>query len=124
VARDRVAIFSGLAGSALGAVLFSKALQHGNATVVNVVLNVQPVLSTTAACLLLRPLARCSTPGRARVIAGMVLVGATPWTYRGIDAGTGYALACALCWGLSTVPAAASWSRCRPRWRPAAGDRG
>jgi drug/metabolite transporter (DMT)-like permease len=98
-------IFSGLAGSALGAVLFSMALQHGNITVVNVVLNVQPVLSTTAACLLFgdRLASRFFPWAGLAVIAGMVLVGATPWTYRGLDAGAGYALACALCWGLSTV---------------------
>jgi drug/metabolite transporter (DMT)-like permease len=98
-------VFSGLAGSALGAVLFTQALKSGNPTVVNVVLNVQPVLSTTAACLLFGDRLARAFPGWAAlaVIAGMVLVGLTPWTSTAIDAGTAYALACALCWGLSTV---------------------
>lgn len=97
--------FSGVAGSALGAVLFTAALKHGNATVVNVVLNIQPVLSTTAACLLFGDrLARNFYPWAAiAVIAGMVLVGLTPFTYQSLDAGSGFALLCALCWGLSTV---------------------
>src|SRR3569623_2809027 len=46
-------LFSGIAGSAVGAVLFPLALEHGNPTVVNVVLNIQPVLSTPAAVLLI-----------------------------------------------------------------------
>ena len=45
-------VFSGIAGSAVGAIFFTLALKHGNPTVVNVVLNIQPVLSTTAAFLL------------------------------------------------------------------------
>ena len=98
-------LFSGLAGSALGAVLFTEALKSGNPTVVNVVLNVQPVLSTTAACLLFGDRLARGFPGWAAlsVVAGMVLVGLTPWTSSTIDAGTVYALACALCWGMSTV---------------------
>lgn len=95
--------FSGVAGSALGAVLFTLALKHGNATVVNVVLNIQPVLSTTAACLLFGDrLARGFYPWAAvAVVAGMVLVGL--FTSAPLDAGAGFALLCALCWGLSTV---------------------
>ena len=55
--EDRLAdlgylIFSGFAGSAVGTIFFTLALKNGNPTVVNVVLNIQPVLSTTAACLL------------------------------------------------------------------------
>src|SRR5689334_17376774 len=45
-------IFSGFAGSAVGTVFFTLALKHGNPTVVNVVLNIQPVISTLGACLL------------------------------------------------------------------------
>jgi len=71
----------------------------------NVVLNIQPVLSTTAACLLFRDrLAPAFFPWAAlAVVAGMALVGVTPWSDHAVDAGTGYALACALAWGLSTV---------------------
>jgi drug/metabolite transporter (DMT)-like permease len=96
-------VFSGVAGSALGAVLFTLALKHGNASVVNVVLNIQPVLSTTAACLLFGDrLARGFYPWAAvAVVAGMVLVGL--FTSAPLDAGAGFALLCALCWGLSTV---------------------
>ncbi|TMQ22967.1 MAG: DMT family transporter [Deltaproteobacteria bacterium] len=98
-------VFSGVAGSAVGAVLFTQALRSGNQTIVNVVLNLQPVLSTTAACLLFGDrLGRMFYPWAAlAVVAGMVLVGLTPFTDRSIDAGTGYALLCALAWGMSTV---------------------
>ncbi|HEY0192359.1 MAG TPA: DMT family transporter [Kofleriaceae bacterium] len=98
-------VFSGVAGSAVGAVLFTRALATGNPSTMNVVLNIQPVLSTTAACLLFRDrLARGFFPWAAlAIVAGMPLVGVTLWSDRSIDAGTGYALACALAWGLSTV---------------------
>src|SRR5438128_9885238 len=42
-------LFSGFAGSAVGTIFFTLALKYGNPTVVNVVLNIQPVISTTAA---------------------------------------------------------------------------
>src|SRR5436305_2322596 len=45
-------IFSGFAGSAVGTVFFTLALKNGNPTVVNVILNIQPLLSTVAALLL------------------------------------------------------------------------
>ena len=98
-------LFSGVAGSAVGAVLFTLALAHGNPTVINVVLNIQPVLSTTAAVLLFGDrLARTFPPWAAlAVISGMVLVGLAPGIAFPVDAGLGYALACARCWGLSTV---------------------
>jgi drug/metabolite transporter (DMT)-like permease len=98
-------LFSGIAGSAVGAVLFTLALKHGNATVINVVLNIQPVLSTTAAVLLFGDkLAKNFPPWAAlAVIAGMVLVGLAPGLELRVDTGVLYALACALCWGLSTV---------------------
>src|SRR5260370_1514394 len=38
-------LFSGFAGSAVGTIFFTLALKHGNPTVVNVILNIQPVLS-------------------------------------------------------------------------------
>jgi EamA-like transporter family. len=44
-------IFSGFAGSAVGTVFFTLALKYGNPTVVNVVLNIQPVISTLGAFL-------------------------------------------------------------------------
>jgi drug/metabolite transporter, DME family len=99
-------VFSGVAGSAVGAIFFTLALKHGNPTVVNVVLNIQPVLSTTAACLLfgdkLAP--RFFVWAPVAVIAGMVLVGLVlPDFSFHVDTGIGYALICALFWGLSTV---------------------
>src|ERR1051326_1314756 len=45
-------VFSGFAGSAVGTVFFTLALKNGNPTVVNVILNIQPVISTFAAFLL------------------------------------------------------------------------
>src|SRR5262245_6048766 len=98
-------VFSGIAGSAVGTVLFSMALSHGNKTVVNVVLNVQPVLSTGAAWLLFGDrLGRGFWPWAAlAVAAGAVLSMPHPGDITGIDAGTGYALLTALFWGLSTV---------------------
>jgi drug/metabolite transporter (DMT)-like permease len=97
-------IFSGVAGSAVGAVFFTLALQHGNATVINVVLNVQPVLSTGAAYLLFRDrLAPTFFPWAALAIGcGMVLVGVLGGGVA-LDGGVPYALICALFWGLSTV---------------------
>jgi drug/metabolite transporter (DMT)-like permease len=98
-------VFSGLAGSALGAVLFTLALENGNETVVNVVLNVQPLLSTTAAVLLFGDRLSPSFPPWAMlaVASGMVLVGLGPDLTFSVDAGVGYALLTALCWGMSTV---------------------
>ena len=43
---------SGFAGSAVGTIFFTLALKYGNPTVVNVVLNIQPVISTMGAFLL------------------------------------------------------------------------
>src|SRR5437879_9230404 len=45
-------LFSGFAGSAVGTVFFTLALKYGNPTVVNVILNIQPVISTMAAFLI------------------------------------------------------------------------
>ena len=45
-------LFSGFAGSAVGTVFFTLALKYGNPTVVNVILNIQPVISTLGAFLL------------------------------------------------------------------------
>src|SRR5690349_8170941 len=45
-------LFSGFAGSAVGTVFFTLALKNGNPTVVNVILNIQPVISTLGAFLL------------------------------------------------------------------------
>src|ERR671925_2375026 len=44
-------LFSGFAGSAVGTIFFTLALKHGNPTVVNVILNIQPVISTLGAFL-------------------------------------------------------------------------
>src|SRR5689334_24171519 len=45
-------IFSGFAGSAVGTIFFTLALKEGNPTVVNVILNIQPVISTLGGFLL------------------------------------------------------------------------
>jgi drug/metabolite transporter (DMT)-like permease len=102
-------VFSGIAGSAVGTVFFTLALKNGNPTVVNVVLNIQPVVSTTVACLLFGDrLGRGFIPWAALAVAAGVLLVLAPTGPQGvhgslIDRGTGYALACALFWGLATV---------------------
>src|SRR6185503_12970854 len=47
-------IFSGFAGSAVGTIFFTLALKNGNPTVVNVILNIQPVISTLGAVVIFR----------------------------------------------------------------------
>src|SRR5207244_6414280 len=42
-------LFSGFAGSAVGTIFFTLSLKRGNPTVVNVILNIQPVISTLGA---------------------------------------------------------------------------
>src|SRR5919198_4616053 len=42
-------LFSGFAGSAVGTIFFTLALKYGNPTVVNVILNIQPIISTLGA---------------------------------------------------------------------------
>ena len=104
-------VFSGFAGSAVGTIFFTMALKNGNPTVVNVVLNIQPVISTTAACFLFGDrLARgfYLFAGLA-VVAGIFVSVTYPamigesFAQAGLNLGTGYALVCALFWGLSTV---------------------
>lgn len=104
-------IFSGFAGSAVGTVFFTLALKHGNPTVVNVILNVQPVISTVAAFFLFGD--RLTRPfflyAGIAIIAGVFLSVERPeligvsFEQAGLNRGTGYALICALFWGLSTV---------------------
>lgn len=104
-------IFSGFAGSAVGTVFFTLALKNGNPTVVNVILNIQPVISTFAAFLLfgdrlIRPFFVYAT---IAIIAGIFLSVEHPeligvsFKDAGLNIGTGYALICAVFWGLSTV---------------------
>src|ERR1700748_896491 len=47
-------IFSAIAGSAVGTIFFTLSLKYGNPTVVNVILNIQPVISTLGAFLFFR----------------------------------------------------------------------
>ena len=104
-------IFSGFAGSAVGTVFFTLALKTGNPTVVNVILNIQPVFSTAGACLFFgdRLARRFFLWAGLAVGAGIflsvehpVLIGVS-FAQAGLNRGTGYALICALFWGLSTV---------------------
>lgn len=104
-------IFSGFAGSAVGTIFFTLALKNGNPTVVNVVLNIQPVLSTIGACLLFgdRLARRFFFFAGLAVLAGVfvsvehpTLIGKS-FAQAGLNLGTGFALVCALFWGLSTV---------------------
>ena len=104
-------IFSGFAGSAVGTIFFTLALKYGNPTVVNVVLNIQPVISTIGAFFLFgdRLARRFFLYAGIAIVAG-ILVSVTHPTQigvsferAGLNIGTGYALICALFWGLSTV---------------------
>src|SRR5437773_1373915 len=104
-------LFSGFAGSAVGTIFFTLALKHGNPTVVNVILNIQPLISTMGAFLLfgdrLRP--RFFLYASIAILAGVFVSIARPtligisFERAGLNRGTGYALVCALFWGLSTV---------------------
>ena len=104
-------IFSGFAGSAVGTVFFTLALKNGNPTVVNVILNLQPVISTLGAFLLFgdRLTRRFFLFASLAILAGIflsvehpTLIG-TSFEQAGLNLGAGYALVCALFWGLSTV---------------------
>src|SRR5262249_30702481 len=104
-------LFSGFAGSAVGAVFFTLALKHGNPTVVNVILNIQPVISTMGAFFLFgdRLTPRFFLYASIAIVAGIflsiehpTLIGVS-FAQAGLNLGTGYALICALFWGLSTV---------------------
>src|SRR5216110_3618847 len=104
-------IFSGFAGSAVGTIFFPLALKYGNPTVVNVILNIQPVISTIGAFLLFsdRLARRFFFYAGVAIIAGIFVSVAHPtmigvsFERAGLNLGTGYALICALFWGLSTV---------------------
>ena len=104
-------LFSGFAGSAVGTIFFTLALKHGNPTVVNVILNIQPVISTFGAFLLFRDrLARWFfLYATIAILAGIFLLIEHPelipvsFQRAGLTVGTGYALICAFFWGGSTV---------------------
>ena len=104
-------LFSGFAGSAVGTIFFTLALKYGNPTVVNVVLNIQPVISTVGAFLLFGDLLahRFFLYAAIAIIAGVFVSVSHPtmigvsFERAGLNLGSGYALICALFWGLSTV---------------------
>jgi drug/metabolite transporter (DMT)-like permease len=104
-------IFSGFAGSAVGTIFFTLALKNANPTVVNVILNIQPVISTIGACLLFsdRLAPRFYLFAGIAILAGIFLSVDHPeligvsFEQAGLNRGTGFALICALFWGLSTV---------------------
>jgi len=104
-------LLSGFAGSAVGTIFFTLALKYGNPTVVNVVLNIQPVISTMGAFLLFgdRLAHRFFLYAGIAVLAGVLvsvehpaLIGVS-FERAGLNPGTGYALVCAFFWGMSTV---------------------
>ena len=104
-------VFSGFAGSAVGTVFFTLALKYGNKSVVNVILNIQPVISTIGAFLLFgdRLARRFFIYAGVAIISGIfvsvehpTLLGVS-FEEAGLNVGSGYALVCALFWGLSTV---------------------
>jgi drug/metabolite transporter (DMT)-like permease len=104
-------IFSGFAGSAVGTIFFTLALKNGNPTVVNVILNIQPVISTLGAFFLFgdRLTPRFFLYASIAIVAGIFLSVEQPtligisFAQAGLNLGTAYALVCAVFWGLSTV---------------------
>jgi DME family drug/metabolite transporter len=104
-------IFSGFAGSAVGTIFFTLALKNGNPTVVNVILNIQPLISTLGAFLLFRDrlTPRFFLYAGIAIVAGIFLSVEYPaligvsFARAGLNLGTAYALICAVFWGLSTV---------------------
>jgi drug/metabolite transporter (DMT)-like permease len=104
-------LFSGFAGSAVGTIFFTLALKHGNPTVVNVILNIQPVISTFGAYLLFgdRLSRRFFLYAAIAILAGVFLSVERPdligvsFQSAGLTVGTGYALICAFFWAGSTV---------------------
>ena len=104
-------LFSGFAGSAVGTIFFTLALKHGNPTVVNVILDIQPVISTVGAFVLFgdRLAPRFFLYAAIAVLAGIFLSVEYPaligvsFERAGLTLGTGYALLCAFFWGGSTV---------------------
>src|SRR5437667_10112129 len=104
-------IFSAFAGSAVGTIFFTLALKYGNPTVVNVILNIQPVISTLGAFFLFgdRLTPRFFFYAGIAILAGIFLSFEHPtligesFEKAGLNLGTGYAPVCALFWGLSTV---------------------
>jgi drug/metabolite transporter, DME family len=104
-------LLSGFAGSAVGTIFFTLALKNGNPTVVNVILNIQPVISTMGAFFIFgdRLTPRFFLFASIAVIAGIFLSVEHPtligvsFAQAGLNLGTAYALVCAFFWGLSTV---------------------
>src|SRR4051812_17106281 len=104
-------VLSGFAGSAVGTIFFTLALKNGNPTVVNVILNIQPLISTIGAFVFFgdRLTPRFFLFGSIAIVAGIflsvehpTLIGAS-FAEAGLNLGVGYALICAVFWGLSTV---------------------
>jgi drug/metabolite transporter (DMT)-like permease len=104
-------LVSGVAGSAVGTIFLTKAFATGNPTVVNVILNLQPLLSTFVAWLLFRDtLSPWIFPlSLVAVACGAVLSVEDPtailsgvWA-TSFQAGTGWALLTAFFWGIATV---------------------
>jgi drug/metabolite transporter (DMT)-like permease len=104
-------LFSGFAGSAVGTIFFTLSLKYGNPTVVNVILNIQPVISTIGAFLLFgdRLARQFFFYAAVAIVAGVFVSVTNPgmigvsFEQAGLNLGTGSALICALFWGLSTV---------------------
>ncbi|MEP7072264.1 MAG: DMT family transporter [Verrucomicrobiota bacterium] len=104
-------VFSAFAGSAVGTIFFTLALKTGNPTVVNVVLNIQPLISTVGGVLLFgdQLSRRFFLFAPLAILAGVFLSVEHPgqigvsFEKAGLNIGAGYALVCALFWGLSTV---------------------
>src|ERR1700730_18504071 len=104
-------LFSGFAGSAVGTIFFTLAVKYGNPTVVNLILNIQPLIATLGAFFLFgdRLAPRFFLYAGIAILAGIFLSVEYPtligvsFAQAGLTLGTGYALICAFFWGGSTV---------------------
>jgi drug/metabolite transporter (DMT)-like permease len=104
-------IFSGIAGSAVGTIFFTLALRYGNPIVVNVIPNLQPVISTAAAVAIFgdRLGPRFFLWAPVAILAGIFLSVEHPeligssFAAAGLNIGSLYAFICAIFWALSTV---------------------
>src|SRR3954471_10452088 len=99
-------IFSGFAGSAVGTIFFTLALKNGNPTVVNVILNIQPLIYTIGAFVFFgdRLTPRFFLFGSIAIVSWIFLSVEHPtlisasFAEAGLNLGVGYALICAVFW--------------------------
>lgn len=104
-------IISGVAGSAVGTIFFTAALKHWNNSQANVLLCVQPLISTSLAVVLFKEklAPQFKWIAGVTVIAGIAIAIDTPSNLLApskegvLSLGFLFTMACAVCWGIATV---------------------